>query len=96
MEEIAGRRIVRADRMRAGTFAAAIEPRGEDAGVVEDHQIAELQQVRKVAEQAVGVLAAGSLQLQHAGTVAGSERFLGDEFVGQMEVEVRNQHGVRL
>jgi hypothetical protein len=34
--------------------------------------------------------------MQHAGAVAGGEGFLGNEFVGKMEVEVRNQHGVRL
>jgi hypothetical protein len=47
-------------------------------------------------EQAVGKMAAGSLQVQHAGGIAGSEGILGDEFVGKMEVEVRNQHGFRL
>ncbi len=96
VEEIAGGRIVRADRVSAGAFAAAIEPGGKDAGVVEDHKIAGLQQVREIAEQAVGITAAGSLQMQHAGTVAGGERLLGNEFVGKVEVEVRNQHDVRL
>ena len=96
MEEIAGGRIVRADRVSAGALAAAIEPGGKDAGVVEDHKIARLQQLREIAEQAVGTVAAGSLQVQHAGAVTGGEGLLGNEFVGKMEVEVRNQHGVRL
>jgi hypothetical protein len=34
--------------------------------------------------------------MQHAGGVAGSERFLSNEVAGKMEVEVRNQHGFRL
>jgi hypothetical protein len=80
----------------AGAFAASIEPRWKDAGVVENQQIAGLQQVRKVAEPAVGMAAAGSLQIEHAGFVASGEGFLGNEVVGKMEVEVGNQHGVRL
>jgi hypothetical protein len=95
-EEIAGGRIVRADRLSAGAFAASIEPRWKDAGVVENQQIAGLQEVRKVAEPAVGMAAAGSLQIEHAGFVASGEGFLGNEVVGKMEVEVGNQHGVRL
>ena len=42
------------------------------------------------------MVAAGALQVQHAGAVAGGEGFLGDEFAGKQEVEVRNQHAFRL
>ena len=96
MEEVAGRRIVRADRVSVNAFAAAVKPRRKDAGVVEDDEIAGLQQLRKAAELAVGIPAAGSLQVQHPGAVAGREGFLGDEFRGKVEVEVRNQHNFRL
>ena len=96
VEEITRRGIARADRLSASAFATAIEAGGKDASVVEDDQIAGPQQVGKVAEQAVGLLAAGSLQMQHAGSVAGGERFLGNEFVGKMEVEVGNQHGCQI
>ena len=96
VEEVARRRIVRADRLGAGAFAAAVEPRWKNAGVVEDHEVTGPQQLREVAEQAVGMLAADSPQVQHAGGVADGEGFLGDQFVGQVEVEVGNQHGVRL
>ena len=96
VKEIAGRGIARADGLSAGAFAAAIEPRGKDAGVVEDHQVAGLQQFREVAEHDGRTLAAGSLQVQHAGAVAGGEGLLGNEVVGKMEIEVGNQHGVRL
>jgi hypothetical protein len=34
--------------------------------------------------------------VQHAGGIANCGGFLGDEFIGKMEVEVGNQHGVRL
>ncbi len=93
-EEIACRRIVRADRVSAVAFAAAIEPCWKDAGVVENEQVAGLQQFREVAEQAVGIAAAGSLEVEHAGTIASGKRFLGNEVVWKMEVKVGNQHGV--
>jgi hypothetical protein len=96
VEEVAGRRIVRADRLSAGAFTATIEPGGKNAGVVEDYEIAGPQQVRKVAEQGIGIAAGGALQVQHARTVTGGEGFLGDEFVGKVEMEIGNQHGVRL
>jgi hypothetical protein len=39
-EENRGQRIMRADRLSAGASAAAVEPGGKDASVVEDDQIA--------------------------------------------------------
>ena len=82
--------------MGASAFAAAVEAGGKDAGVVKDDKVAGLQQVREVAEPAVRPLPGGALHMQHAGGVAGSERFLSNEVAGKMEVEVRNQHGFRL
>jgi hypothetical protein len=41
-------------------------------------------------------MASSSLQMQHAGAVALRERFLRDKVVWKIEVEVGNQHGVRL
>jgi len=96
VEKIAGRGIMRADWLSAGSLAAAIEARGKDAGVIEDEEIAGLKQVREVAELAVGIVAAGPVEVQHAGGIANCGGFLGDEFIGKMEVEVGNQHGVRL
>jgi hypothetical protein len=79
-----------------GAFAAAIKPGRKDAGIVEDDEVAWLEKVGEFAEQAIGVAAAGALQVQHAGAVAGGEGFLGDEFTGKMEVEIGNPHGVEL
>ena len=95
VKEISGRGIVRADRVGTGALAAAIEPRWKYAGVVEDQQVARPQQVREITEHAVG-MAASSLQVEHTGSIAGGEGFLGNEVVGEVEVEVGNQHGVRL
>ena len=95
VKETAGGWVARANGLSAGAVAAAIEPSWKNAGVVKNQQIAGLQKVREVAEQTVG-MAAGSLQVEHAGAVAGGERFLGNEVVGKIEVEVGDQHGVRL
>jgi len=96
VEEITRGGITRADRLSMGALAAAIKPGRKDAGIVEDDEIAGLQKIREVAEQAIGIFAAGSLQVQHAGAVAGGEGFLGDEFGRKVEVEIGNPHGVRL
>ncbi len=77
-------------------FAAAIKAGGKDAGIVEDDEIAGLQNVGEFTEQAIRISAAGSLQVQHAGAVACGEGLLGDEFAGKVEVEIGNPHGVRL
>jgi hypothetical protein len=79
-----------------GAFAAAVKPGRKDAGVVEDDEIAGLQKVGEFAEQAIGIAAAGTLQMQHTRSVAGGEGLLGDEFVGKVKVEIGNPHGVRL
>jgi len=96
VKKIASRGIVRADGLSPGAFAAAIKPGRKNAGVVEDDEIAGLQQVGKIAELAIGISACGSLQVQQARSVTGVERFLGDEFAGEIEVEVGNSHDPRL
>jgi len=94
--DIAGRRIMSAYGVSAGACAAAIDPGGEDAGIVENDEVTGAQQVREVAELAIGIVAGCTLQVQHAGAVPDTERGLGDELGGQIEMEIRNQHGVRL
>jgi hypothetical protein len=96
LEEITRGGIARAEWLSASACATAVEPGGKDARVIEDDQIAALQQVGEVAEQAIGITAAGSLQMQQAGTVTGRERFLSNEFGGKVKLEIGNQHGVRL
>jgi len=88
--------IARAPGLRARAFAAAVKPGRKDAGVVENNEIAGAQQIGEIAEQAIRVLATGSLKMQQAGAVAGGERFLCDEFFGEMKAEVGDQHRARL
>src|SRR5271156_3080346 len=90
VEEFARRRIMRADSLRAGALAAAIEAGRKDPCVIEDDQVAGPQQFWEFAKQAVGPLSAGALQVQHAGSIAGGKGFLGNEFAGEVEVEVGN------
>jgi hypothetical protein len=96
VEEIAGGGIVRTDWLSASACAATVEPRGENTGVVEDQQIAGPQKVRELAKHAVGIMSTGTVQVEHAGAVAGGEGFLGDEVAGKVKVEVGKQHDVRL
>jgi hypothetical protein len=92
VEEIPGCRILRADRLSADAFAAAIEAGRKNASVIENQHIAGPQQVRKLEEEAIS-MAAGSLEVKHAGAVAGGEGLLGNQVFGETEVEVGNQHG---
>ncbi len=96
VEKITGCGIARTERLSADACAAAIEPGRKDASIVEDDEIAGVQQLGEVAEEAIGIFAAGTLQMEHAGTVAGGKGFLGDEFGGKVEVEIGNPHSVRL
>ena len=95
-QKVTCRGIVRANRLRTSAFAAAIESSGKDTGVVEDDEIAGTQPIGKIVEEAIGILATGSLKMKHAGAIAGGERLLGDEFFGEMKIEVGDQHRARL
>ena len=90
LKKIASGGIVRAYGLNMYAFAPAIKPCGKDAGIVEDQQIAGVKQVGKVAELAIGVVAAGALQMQHPRAVTSRERLLGNESGGEMEMEVGN------
>src|SRR6202044_732680 len=91
-KEILGGRILRTDGLRARALAMAVEPRRKNAGVVEDDEIGGPQPLGKVAEEAIGILSAGPLHVQHAGGITRSERILRNEFVGKMEVEDGDEH----
>src|ERR1700731_4161442 len=90
LKEIAGGGIVWTDSLRARAFAAPVQTRGKNTGVIENQQVAGLKEIRKVPKWEAGILAAGPLQTQHSRCVAGGERLLGNEFGGKVEMEVRN------
>lgn len=75
----------------AGAHLSAVEPGGKDAGLVDHQQIAGVQIVRNVPEDAV--LDAPVLGHHHElAAVPGVSRCLGDEAVGKFVVEVVGSH----
>ena len=65
---------------------------GSHARVVKDQQIARLQELREVCEEVVAQTAGCAIQHQHPARSALGGRVLGDEFFGQIEVEVGDEH----
>ncbi len=96
VKKIAGGGVAAADGLGAKAGAVSVETGGKDASVVENYNIVRTEEIGKVAELAVLIRAGGAFEVQHAGTVARGERLLGDEVFGEMEVEIGNQHGLRL
>jgi len=92
MQKVPRRWILRAYRLSAGSSAASIQPCGKHAGVIEDQQVVGPQHFREFAELAVGETSRIPRDMHHAGGVPVGQRFLGDEFVGKLEVEIGNQH----
>ena len=68
------------------------KPRGKNPAVVHHQKIAAAQQIREVNELQILERSGFAPDVQHAGSAAGSERLLRDQFVGKMKIEVRNQH----
>ena len=96
VKKVPGRGILRGEGLRTQAFAAAVESRGKDSGVVEYDQVAGMEKIGKITELAIGEKSGGALEVQHAGTIAGGKWFLRDEFFGKMKVEIGNKHAVRL
>ena len=80
------RGVVDAGGLGVNSYTAAEQARGKDSGVVEDDQFIAAQQVGKFAELAVVPRAAGFVEEQHAGGVAGGERALRDALRRQVEI----------
>ena len=76
--------------MEAG--ALAVEAGGDDAGVVEDEEVAGLKEGGKVAEVAVGEGSGGAVEGEHARGGAVGEGFLRDEFRWEVEIEFGDEH----
>jgi hypothetical protein len=93
-KKIKGSGIVR--RLRPRASAASIKARTHDAGVVENHHIAGPQELGKIPEHPVAAVPGGSLKMQHPRRIAGYGRFLGDQFFGELEIEIRDQHLFRI
>ena len=77
-------------RVQAG--AGAEKTRGENAGVVQDEQIAGAEDAGEVGEVSVFVGAGGAIKVEHAAGAADVGRLLGDEVFGEIVVEVGDEH----
>jgi hypothetical protein len=96
VEKFAGGGIMWAYRLRLKPGAATIQSCGKHSGVIEDDKVVWAQEFGKVAKLEVPTVAGGAIKVQHARGGAIRQGFLGDQVVGEMEVEVGNQHAFRL
>ena len=80
--------------LRGEAGAGGEEARGEDAGVVEDEEVAGLEELREVGE-VVGLRRRRSARssAEHAAGAADRGRVLRDEVFGEIEMEVGDEHG---
>lgn len=76
----------------AEACATGEETRGDDSAVVEDEEVAWVEEAGEVAEVPVLVGACGAVEREHAAVAALGGRVLRDEVGGKMEVEVGYAH----
>ena len=91
-EELATFGVVLADGEGVDPGAMAEEARGEDARVVKHQAIAGVKELRKVAKGAVFPAALRAMDHQHPRGGAIGERLLGNQLVGQVEIEFGKVH----
>lgn len=96
VKEIASGGVAAADGLGSEAGAMPVETGGKNASVVKNYNVVRAQKIGKIAEMAVVKLSGCAVEVQHAGTIACGKRLLGDEFFGKMEVEIRNQHSLRV
>ncbi len=75
------------------TSAAVSEKAGGNhPGVVADEKVSSAKKRRKVAEIGIGELSRATSKVEHSGGSAVGGRPLGNEFLGQVKIEFRNEH----
>jgi L-fuculose-phosphate aldolase len=92
MQKLRGGRVRGRNGLRPRATAAAIEAPRQNAGVVYYQQIVGAQQVWEFPEAGVAQTIACAIQVQHASSSAIGQRLLGNQFLRQVIVELRNQH----
>jgi hypothetical protein len=68
------------------------EARWDDAAVVEDENIAFVQEVGEVAEETVFEDASAAIELEHARSGSFRRRLLGYQFFGEFVIEIGDKH----
>ena len=84
--------VVLADRLRARAAAPSEQPRRNDFGVVEHHEVPRLEQLGKLAEPMVLDRSARPIEHHHPRRVALGERPLGDQFRGKRIIKLAQVH----
>ncbi len=69
----------------------------EEAGrynsrVIQDQQVIVSKQIWEMTEFIIAELARSPVQVEHTSPLAVCKRLLGNKFLGEMEIEVRNKH----
>ena len=104
-KKVSGRGIARTHRLRPHATATAVKPRGKHPSVVEYHQVAGAQKVRKIAELSIFEATVGqgsrtlpdtTLQMQQARAGTIRQRLLRNQFCRQFVMEIGDQHAFRL
>jgi hypothetical protein len=72
--------------------AGGVETGGEDAAVVEDEEVAGVEDFREIVEKKVVVVAGAAVEEEHAAGAANSRWGLGDQLFGEVEMEVGYTH----
>jgi hypothetical protein len=73
-----------------------VEAGGDDAGIVEDEDVASLEKIGEVLELTVFDLAGVAMEDEEAGLIAAGGGLLGDQFRGQVVMEIGGSHGGRI
>ncbi len=92
MKEIACPGIVPPQRLRAQTGAPAKQPRGQNAGIVENNQLVAAQNFRQFPELTIFPRTAGAIEQEHARGIALVERMLRDSLRRQIVIELAQFH----
>ncbi len=78
--------------LRVQPSARGVEPRREDARVVEDEEVAGCEELRELGEEMVGECAGIAREREHAAGSACGRRMLRDELGRKIVVEVGDEH----
>jgi len=79
-------------RLRGEAGAGGVEARGENAGVVEDEEVAGSEELWEIDEEAVCKGSGAAVEGHHAAGAADSGWVLRDEVFGKVVVEVGDEH----
>jgi hypothetical protein len=72
--------------------ACGVEARGDDPAVVENEEVAGVEELGEIAEEVVAVLTGVAVEDEHAAGAADGRGRLRDEFFGELEMEIGYAH----